>query len=227
MPRWASLAVLFALSQAVPEVVVEDDGGLDAEGGYYADCVGHIQEKDWENAKRMCKKAIAEDTTHIESYLKYAYALGKLAEFGKEKRILEKAVKIDPLEARAHASLGFAHERDGNLVGAIAAYTEAARLEPSDAKLKATLGAAHGKAGQSEQAEAVFRAICEDHPDDARGHFNVAMVLKARKAYDEALVEVSARTDGPPLLHTHAITHAHTHTNTHTRTHTHTQTHTQ
>ena len=190
MPRWASLAVLFALSHAVPEVYVNDDSSAD--GGSFTDCVGLIQEQDWKSAKKACKKAIAEDTAHVESYLKYAYVLSKLSEFSKEKRILEKAIAADPLEARAHAGLGYAHERAENFEAAISAYSEAVRLAPEDSKLRSTLGAVHARAGQSEQAESVFRALCEEYPDDARGHFNFAMALKSRKAYDEALVEVSA-----------------------------------
>ena len=54
MPRWASLAVLFALSHAVPEVYVNDDSSAD--GGSFTDCVGLIQEQDWKSAKKACKK---------------------------------------------------------------------------------------------------------------------------------------------------------------------------
>ena len=213
MPRWASLAVLFALSHAVPEVYVNDDSSAD--GGSFTDCVGLIQEQDWKSAKKACKKAIAEDTAHVESYLKYAYVLSKLSEFSKEKRILEKAIAADPLEARAHAGLGYAHERAENFEAAISAYSEAVRLAPEDSKLRSTLGAVHARAGQSEQAESVFRALCEEYPDDARGHFNFAMALKSRKAYDEALVEVSAsreknaRVLAPPHTDSHARARAH------------------
>lgn len=188
----AVAAIVLLCRFACAQIEIDSDIG---DTGAIADCIGNIQDEEWTEAEKWCEKAIEEfkeeGSTEIEGHLKLSLVLNKLGKHKKAKRMLKKAVKINPLDVRGHASLAMAHEREREFDAAVTAFSEASRLEPTNLKAKSGLASALTSAGKKEEAEVIFREVVKGTPDDAKSRFNLFMSLKSQEKFDDALIEIA------------------------------------
>jgi len=78
----------------------------------------------------------------------------------------------------------------GDLVAALAAFTQVTRLEPAYARGFVNLGRVHVQEGDHEAALPVLETALSVDPDLASAHYFMALSLKARGRYDDALIHL-------------------------------------
>jgi tetratricopeptide (TPR) repeat protein len=98
----------------------------------------------------------------------------------------EKARSIQPKNADAHFNLGLALAAKGRHADAVAAFREELVLRK---RAETYLQLAHslellGKLGDTEEA---YRRLLELSPDDAQAHYDLGVILEARKEYAQAV----------------------------------------
>ena len=92
---------------------------------------------------------------------RYAWAADPSAALDRASELAELAIWYDPLDARAHAELGFARLYRKQQRAALVAYERAVELNPNDADILAEMGDALGCVGQNERAvETLSQAMC-------------------------------------------------------------------
>lgn len=127
-----------------------------------------LSDEHMKEGQRILDQAIAKDPTLARAYVKYANAYawrftyeGGAAELMQQMlKYARKAISLDPMDADAHAALGYALTLTGDLRQGEAQLDEALRLSPNAFDILifySCLGQAYGKPQQG--AEAVDRAI--------------------------------------------------------------------
>jgi adenylate cyclase len=87
---------------------------------------------------------------------RYAWSADPEASLDRALELAELAIRYDPLDARAHAELGFACLYRKQHGAALAAYERAVGLNPNDADILVEMGDALGFIGQNERALEIF-----------------------------------------------------------------------
>jgi non-specific serine/threonine protein kinase len=113
-------------------------------------------------------------------------AHGKLDE---AERDLEEALKINPLEAEAHAALGRLKDRLNDYVAAEASYLKAVELAPDDWRRRFELGDYYFLNGQYEKAESELLQAIQLSPDNYRATMGLASAYFERGQYAEAAAQ--------------------------------------
>lgn len=103
----------------------------------------------------------------------------------------ERAVAVNPANARAQTNLGGAYALAGQYDKALDALRKAVQVDPKDTKAQHNLGVALRELRRYEQALAAFdRAIAQD-PDYVLARHERAATLNDLERFDEALVEAA------------------------------------
>ncbi len=108
------------------------------------------------------------------------------------KAMLQRALVLDPSNARAHLTLGHLLQEEGNLNGAIREYREALRFKPDLARAHAGLGRALLASGRRDEAVREFRIFLQTAPPIPA---NQRLIEKVRLK----LQELEGSPDRPPL----------------------------
>ena len=118
--------------------------------------------------QKLLEKAMAKDPTLARAYVKYAWAFawqityeGNAGELMKQMVIYaRKGVELDPMDADAHAALGYSLTLTGDLAQGEAQFDEALQLNPNAFDLLATYSCMAHNYGKLERgAESADRAI--------------------------------------------------------------------
>ena len=117
---------------------------------------------------------------------------------------LEKALAIEPENARAHDNLGVALARQGHYAEAIPHYEEALKLDPQYSAIHHSLGRALAAVGRLDEAIAHLETALEHSPDRADVHQSLGQALMGKGRLTDALLhfESAARLD-PGLADAH------------------------
>src|SRR5262249_16999970 len=89
----------------------------------------------------------------------------------------QKAVDLDPKDAKVHQNLGNALRDQGDVPGPIAAYQKAIELDPNYAKAHYGLGYALCTKGDVPGSIAAYRKASELDPKDAKTHYYLGHAL--------------------------------------------------
>ncbi|HVZ65473.1 MAG TPA: tetratricopeptide repeat protein [Lacunisphaera sp.] len=107
--------------------------------------------------------------------------------------------------ARAVASLGTVHFKQGNLAEAVRLYGESIRMNPNLARTHYNLGLAQEKLERSEEAAASFARVLALQPGYPDAHLELGRVLTDLGRLDEAernlRIAVAAAPDSPEAFH--------------------------
>src|SRR5579884_1816623 len=104
-----------------------------------------------------------------------------------EEALLRQRVARDPEDFTARFNLGGLLAAKGERKAAIEELQQALHIRSNDEVALNTLGALVSLEGKPDEAEALFRRAIEARPDYADAHYNLANVLLARDAVDEAI----------------------------------------
>lgn len=99
---------------------------------------------------------------------------------------LEKAVKLDPKNARSHSLLAEVFLHQGNLALAVRAYLIAKSLNPRDWGTYIGLGRAYAEQGKYQEAVEEIEIAISLNPDDYLGYAHLGYALFMMKKYGEA-----------------------------------------
>jgi TolB-like protein/DNA-binding SARP family transcriptional activator len=147
-------------------------------------------------AQKILNRAIAKDPAFARAYVRYANTYAWLATYESGasdlfKQMLSyarKAVSLDPMDADAHAALGYALTLTGDMQQGEAHLDEALRLTPNAFDIlifHACLNHAYGNAGKGAEAAERAIAINPGYPKWAVPCLRLALVLVGR--YDDAI----------------------------------------
>jgi adenylate cyclase len=125
-------------------------------------------------ARRLFERARRIDPGYGRSYSalsrtftldwRYAWSADPDASLDRALELAELAIQHDPLDARAHAELGFACLYRKQHGAALVAYERAVELNPNDADILAEMGDALGFVGQNQRAVETFGRAVELNP---------------------------------------------------------------
>lgn len=126
-----------------------------------------LQERDCAGAEARFREHLAAAPESLQGWMQLGIALLCQERWTEAIEVLERVVAMKPDFAEAHANLGLAWWRRGDLTAAAAGYREALRCSPGEAGLHASLAEVLARAGQGEEARReVERALALDprHP---------------------------------------------------------------
>jgi tetratricopeptide (TPR) repeat protein len=142
--------------------------------------------RDYQRAHRFCMSILGIDPAFAGAM----FVLGMIAlehrNFSKAASVLERAIQLDPHDARFPAQLGrclvaLHHPRE-----AMAAAHRALALQPEDALTLDTIGVVLSHAGAHEQALRPFELAVSRAPNQAAYHYNLGISLQFSGRFAEA-----------------------------------------
>ena len=169
----------------------------------------HARQYDFENAEKFFRRAIDLNPSLTQTYINYWTSTllpsGRLDEAG---RLLQAAVRTDPLSAIVHAELGFLKLVDGRFDEAIDHYTRARALDPDLSNLNQQLGRALTFAGRFSEALSLWettrdpsgKVVYKDSPG-GQPWIAAAYVMAGRRAEVEHWATVHDEPYRLALIH--------------------------
>ncbi|HJS87613.1 MAG TPA: tetratricopeptide repeat protein [Acetobacteraceae bacterium] len=135
---------------------------------FYARAVARDQDHDWagSEADLLHALALSPEQPAVLNYLGYSWA-ERGVRLGEARRMLEKAVQLQPNDGAVVDSLGWAMLRQGDAEGAARLLERATELRPDDPTITGHLGDAYAAGGRRLEAEYQWRRALLLHPQDA------------------------------------------------------------
>jgi predicted Zn-dependent protease len=101
--------------------------------------------------------------------------------------LLERALRLDPADARLHRQLGQTRSRLGDLAGARAAFEHAVQLAPADEKIRGELIDLLRQTGDAVALERAVQEGLAAAPDSASLHYQAGRIAAAAGRTEEAI----------------------------------------
>jgi tetratricopeptide (TPR) repeat protein len=102
-------------------------------------------------------------------------------------RCYQKAIKIDPSNAKTHYNLGISLSAQGRYEEAIECYQKAIEIDPSNAKTHYNLGISLSVQGRYEEAIECYRKAIEIDPNESIFYANLGDSLASQEKHEEAI----------------------------------------
>lgn len=156
-----------------------------------------LQSGKLEEAAALLKELCARRDDDLEVWMFRGMAHGMRGEYEAVVECAERAIAIDPDNARAHSHLGSALAGLGRREESIAALGRARELAPDDPGILSNLGNALYLAERVEEAEPLFLRALAIHPANLEANYGLGHVLSAMGLHDEAIASYrrAAQTD--------------------------------
>ena len=138
------------------------------------------------DARDVCRHACDRDATDAVSWCLLGILNGALGDSEKAVECLRTATRLQPDYAEAHANLGVALEKQGQLAEALASYHEAIRLRPDQADAYYNAGNVLKATGRLDEAVQHYRAALRIRPDDAEALVNLGAALTMLARHTDA-----------------------------------------
>jgi tetratricopeptide (TPR) repeat protein len=130
--------------------------------------------------------------------LNYAIALLLQNDLTLARRVLQRALHLDPDRPACHVALGRAFLAEGDLLAARSQFQKALRLDSSSDAAKAWLGYTHRRMGQFETALAYLNPLSARYPRDRMIWFNIGRSHFQTGSYEEAAKAFRRMLDADP-----------------------------
>ena len=129
------------------------------------------------------------DVPAVDFYTQFDVAFKLSQEHNYEAAIPEwnKALELDPEDARSHVNLGIALAETGHADAALVHYRRAAEIEPGNAVVIGRLAAFLFRMGKTDEAIPWFEKTLRLNPRDVAMEMNLAMALASTGKVDEAI----------------------------------------
>lgn len=102
----------------------------------------------------------------------------------------EKAISMDPSDARAHNNLGIALAASGKVNDAIAEYQKSLALNANSSQTENNLGSALALGGNLPEAQKHFENALRINPDNASAELNLGNVLSSEGGHSQEAIEL-------------------------------------
>ncbi len=155
-----------ALDQAVARLPAHPQAG--AWSLFYARAVARDQDHDWAASETDLLHALdlSPQQPTVLNFLGYSWA-EKGIRLAEARRMIDKAVRLEPNDGAIVDSLGWVMLRQGNQQGAVQILERAAELRPDDPTINGHLGDAYEAAGRRLEAEYQWRRALLLNPEAA------------------------------------------------------------
>lgn len=141
-----------------------------------------------DEANTLVRKAVSLDDTLSEAWAAYAAVRYYLDyDVVGAKLALEKAVELNPSNARAMIHYSWLLGEEGSLEQALVWARRAVELDPLSPIVQTAPGQAYYLSGRFEDALVEYRKLLELDPEGPSSHFYVAWALEQLGRYDEAI----------------------------------------
>ncbi len=160
-----SLTVLFVVAQSTP---------ADA----YQQALDFIDQGEYQDAKRMLLKAIAQnpDSSYLHEALAEVYF--NMSELDSSLIEYKRAFELDPQNANAAYNTAYIYQQWEEFDSAEVYYRKAIDLDPSDPGTYLNLGNVLWDSGDMESAEKEYKKALEVEPSYYNAHFNLALLYQ-------------------------------------------------
>jgi tetratricopeptide (TPR) repeat protein len=129
----------------------------------------------------------AQELNPVEHRSDYANSLMRAGRFDEARDEARRAVELDPLYDRLHATLGWALIRSGRQQEGIAELEKAVSLTPSSTAWLAQLGQAYAESGRGAEAREILNRLSELGTRQYVSPYHMAYVLTGLGEYDKAM----------------------------------------
>jgi serine/threonine-protein kinase len=129
----------------------------------------------------------AQELNPVEHRSDYANSLMRAGRYDEARDEAQRAVELDPLYDRLHATLGWALIKNGQYREGIAELEKAVSLTPSSTAWLAQLGQAYAEAGRVDEARDILRRLLELSSRQYVSPYHMAYVLTGLGEYDQAM----------------------------------------
>jgi serine/threonine protein kinase/tetratricopeptide (TPR) repeat protein len=149
----------------------------------------YMQTKDtkWaDEARKGSEAAIATNDQLPQVYATLGMVQTGTGRYSEAVQSLEKALKLDPVNADAHRELAKAYEAMGRLKDAESTYVNAVALRPGYWAAHNELGGFYFRRGRYDEAQKEYQKIVDLTPDNTKGYSNLGGVAFFQKRYEEA-----------------------------------------
>jgi tetratricopeptide (TPR) repeat protein len=165
---------------------------------WYTHAEQALSARDYQRTHRLCMSILAA----APDFAGAMFLLGMIAlehrNFTKAAEVLERAIRLNPRDARCHAQLGRCLIALQQPRAAIEAAQRALALGPEDALTLDTIGVTLSHAGAHEQALQPFELAVARAPNQAAYHYNhgISLQFSGRFAAAEAALRRALQLDG-------------------------------
>ncbi len=155
-----------ALDQAIARLPAQPQAS--AWSLFYARAAARDQDHEWPSSEADLLHALelSPEQPVVLNYLGYSWA-EKGVRLAEARRLIEKAVRLQPNDGAMVDSLGWVMLRQGDQPGAVRMLERATELSPDDATINGHLGDAYAAAGRRLEAEYQWRRALLLHPEAA------------------------------------------------------------
>jgi tetratricopeptide (TPR) repeat protein len=150
------------------------------------------------NAETLWRATLARNPGCWMAYNNLASELLKDGRVDEAIATVQQGIRLEPVNAAAHATLGEALGRKGRDREAIAELGRALEIEPNNAAARIDLGADLLQAGRLDEAIAQYRAALAVAPDSAKARGGMADAYLRSGRADEAIVEYGRALEDDP-----------------------------
>jgi tetratricopeptide (TPR) repeat protein len=175
--------------------------------------VNRGSKEDLQNATVYFERALQSDPNYAAAWFGLSSVHSRQADFGyipvdegyrKARSEVEKALKLDPNMAGAHAVMGWIKKNyDWDWAGADAAFRLALVLAPSNVTVIGNAAALNAELGRFDEALILSRRVIELNPLGASGHHNLGIQAYYAGRWDEAQAAFKKSLELYPLPGVH------------------------
>ncbi len=145
------------------------------------------RQKAFEAYEKAAEAAARTGAIAGETYNNYANLLEASGRRDEALAYYQRAIEVQPQEARFHRNLGLLLDKLDRPAEAEATLREAFRLRPAWPQLRADLGIVLSRLGRLDEAEQEFEAALRDGPADASIYYNAAQLYLRTSRPEQAL----------------------------------------
>jgi tetratricopeptide (TPR) repeat protein len=189
------LALALGPAPAMGQDILEDRAFL-----LYRRAVAALDRKEFEQAERLAREAVAEYPDHVLAYYALAQAAVGQSKWTDAVTALDQVTRLYPRSFAGHRSLGIALEQLGRLDEAARAYEAARALQPKAEDIEVRLAFVYLRAKRDDRALPVLTALAERGSRDPDVWVALARLLYERAdlaGSEEAFQQALALRDDP------------------------------
>lgn len=152
--------------------------------------LGQIEAAESDSAKALShlEQAVSLDSAYVEGWYQLARFKMDHGNYAKAQQFLQKALEIDPLDAKSHARLGMTRYYLDNKMLAKKSYLTAIALNPKDFNTRYNLGELYYTAfADTENALREYKAALDINPDHADANFKIGLIFLRNNMVKESI----------------------------------------
>ena len=153
----------------------------------FALAVQNHKENNLQAAENLYKEVLKTNFNHFESIYNLGTIFAQTKRFDLAKKLLFKAIQIQPNYVDAHNNFGNVLKELGEYQKAISSYEKVIQIQPNYANAHYNLGIVFGKLGEYQKSISGYEKAIQIQPNYASAHYNLGIVLQDLGEYQKAI----------------------------------------